>query len=518
MNSCSVRDLLRLALPPGTQLLTPELGLKHTINRVASLRSTLPALPALHGGELVLLSVREALALDERLTLRNIVGRLGDVRVAAVAYAGPRDAEATTAAAALGLSLLQLPDGVNPRAVERDVLHLLDNRDLQLERRAAQLYHALTQQVAGDEGIEALLKTLQKATGREIAFYGAASDLRHHLRGQPGAAILHDLPPRDFADLTPNGHPFIVRRIGRGESMLGYIALAGPALDHWDDAAVSQTAAALLLELAKQQAVRSAEARVGGELLHSIVGGKPADMVTVQEQAAELGYDLRSPHVAVLVASADRAVDADTLRDQLENTLGRDRIIAPHVLVDDVVLCLLPTDPRLEQPWKLVHTLAAELPISAGISQVAPTATSWQRAYGEAREALTLGQHLFGPRSLTAFRDLQVYRLLVELRSSSELWSFYHATLSPLIDYDRVHHAALLDTLEAYFATQGNLREASDRLNIHRNTLLYRLRRIGELCGIDVECSDDMLALQIALKAHRVFSAPVSLPEAPALA
>jgi sugar diacid utilization regulator len=146
--------------------------------------------------------------------------------------------------------------------------------------------------------------------------------------------------------------------------------------------------------------------------------------------------------------------------------------------------------------------------------QPATTIGDWQRSYHEAVQTLALGQRLFGPYSLTAFRDLHIYRLLFELRFSPELWRFYHATLGTLIEYDREHRSALIETLEAYFATQGNLMQASERLHIHRNTLLYRLRRISQLNGINLECAEEMLALQVALKAHRVLH---TMPEPPSV-
>ncbi|HEY0736892.1 MAG TPA: helix-turn-helix domain-containing protein [Herpetosiphonaceae bacterium] len=519
MNSCSLRDLLRLALPPGTRLLTPKRGLRQPISYAVSLRVTPPAFPALRGGELVLLSLKEALALDEHLTLPNIVARLGEVRVGAIAYIGPLDAAAIAAATTWDLPLLQLPDGSNLKAAERDVLYLIDNPELQIERRAAQLYHALTLQVAGGAGIEALLTTIHEATDRPVAFYSAAGELLYQLGTQSSKELFHELRPAKLADASLNGHPFIVKRVGQSTTTLGYLALSGSSLDQWDDTAAGQAAAALHLELAKQQAVESVEARVGGEFLQSIISGGPTNLIALQEQAAELGYNLHQPHAALLIASADGTLSAANIRDRLQALLRRQHLTAPHVLYDQHVLCLLPTDEQLEQAWQIVRLLADELAISAGISQPASTIGEWQRAYSEASQTLALGQHLFGPYSLVAFRDLHIYRLLFELRSSPELWSFYHATLGTLIEYDRDHRAALIETLEAYFAAQGNLIQASERLHIHRNTLLYRLRRISQLNGINLECAEEMLALQVALKAHRVLHTqrepPVVRPGAP---
>ena len=90
------------------------------------------------------------------------------------------------------------------------------------------------------------------------------------------------------------------------------------------------------------------------------------------------------------------------------------------------------------------------------------------------------------------------------LRESPELWEFYRATLASLAEYDRLQDAELLKTLEAFFANLTNLTRTAQALHVHRNTLLYRLGRIAEISGLDLEDAEDRLALWLALKAHRV--------------
>ncbi len=57
-----------------------------------------------------------------------------------------------------------------------------------------------------------------------------------------------------------------------------------------------------------------------------------------------------------------------------------------------------------------------------------------------------------------------------------------------LAQYDQRHRKKdrLLAALEVYLDCKGNMTEASERLEVHRNTVEQRLRRIHELTGIDV--------------------------------
>ena len=56
-------------------------------------------------------------------------------------------------------------------------------------------------------------------------------------------------------------------------------------------------------------------------------------------------------------------------------------------------------------------------------------------------------------------------------------------------------------TLDAFLRAGGNHMRAARDLNVHRNTLIYRLERIQELLGgADLEDPETRLNLQLALK------------------
>src|SRR5215210_2048274 len=98
MPPISVRDVLRLALPPGTLVAAGAAGLAHQVTWVTTPRATLPAFVNLRGGELALIPVAAAQALDERLTLASLIERLAHVPVAAIGAIGDISDQARAAA------------------------------------------------------------------------------------------------------------------------------------------------------------------------------------------------------------------------------------------------------------------------------------------------------------------------------------------------------------------------------------------------------------------------------------
>jgi purine catabolism regulator len=86
------------------------------------------------------------------------------------------------------------------------------------------------------------------------------------------------------------------------------------------------------------------------------------------------------------------------------------------------------------------------------------------------------------------------------LQNCNELDEFYKQTLAKLVEYDANHNTQLVSTLEAFFAHHGNASQTAESLYLHRNSLLYRLERIREISGLNLDDADDRFSLQLALK------------------
>ena len=99
--------------------------------------------------------------------------------------------------------------------------------------------------------------------------------------------------------------------------------------------------------------------------------------------------------------------------------------------------------------------------------------------------------------------DLGVYRLLLALRERGELEPFIRRALEPLLR-DQRHADTLIETLEAFFASNGNSTKAAERLHLHRNSLLYRLNQARDLLHQDLDDPETRLTLQLAIKGLRV--------------
>ncbi|MFB7913037.1 PucR family transcriptional regulator [Streptomyces sp. NPDC056061] len=124
---------------------------------------------------------------------------------------------------------------------------------------------------------------------------------------------------------------------------------------------------------------------------------------------------------------------------------------------------------------------------------LADLATAWHEASAAARAAAA--ESRFGP--VAQWSAIGPYRLLTALPAESAADPSVRALLSP-------GHADLARTAEVFLDCAGQASRTAAALGIHRQTLYYRLSRVHQLTGLDLNDGEDRLLLHMALKGARL--------------
>ncbi|MCX5279308.1 CdaR family transcriptional regulator [Streptomyces sp. NBC_00198] len=118
---------------------------------------------------------------------------------------------------------------------------------------------------------------------------------------------------------------------------------------------------------------------------------------------------------------------------------------------------------------------------------------AWQEAASAARAALA--EPRLGP--VAEWGAIGPYRLLTALPPESAHDPVVKALLAPA-------HRELARTAEVFLDLAGQAGRTAAELGIHRQTLYYRLSRVEQLTGLDLDDGEDRLLLHMALKGARL--------------
>ena len=543
----TVEDVIHLALPPGTTIAAGRAGLAREVTWATRIRSSPPAFGHLTGGELVLLPVAILAELDERLGLEEAIVRLADLGVAAAAILGTIAKPARAAADQAGLPLLALPKGADIGALERDAARLITERRRELQHRGQEVLRLLMDLAIAGAPLGDVVQELARISRRSVALEGRDGRLlAYHPAGRsaPAHGTVETMlgrdrpvvarwlrttaeaspadPPTATYDLDSTWSRLVSPVIGR-DGLLGSVSLIVPRRRATpEDAQVTaRGAAACAVVLAREQAAATVRREVELHVLDEVLDGALRSEATLLHQAKRLGHDLLASHVAV-VARMDtaatgpvRASAGDERWQGLEQVISRAATTRGGMVLwrvrNNGAEFVLPAG-EVREERRLAEALREDLgglvrtgndnALSLGVGTIRDGLAGIRRSHAEARQALLLGRRLQGAGHLTLFGDLGVYRLIYAAEHLPELNDLYSQTLGLLIAYDRQNTAGLVGTLDAFFAANGSPKEAAERLGVHRNTVLYRLDRIREITGYDLDDAGVRLRLQLALHVH----------------
>lgn len=157
-----------------------------------------------------------------------------------------------------------------------------------------------------------------------------------------------------------------------------------------------------------------------------------------------------------------------------------------HLFEHDNLHVLLYTAPQpgLSLPG-VIETLCYCDSIALGVSGTAPSLLRIAEQYKRARFALAAAE--FWRRPYVCFDQMGVFQTLFCASDPGLLEDFYKERLQTLEEYDVKHSSEYLCTLRAYLLSDCNLQDTATALHTHRNTVVYRIRKIKELLlsGID---------------------------------
>jgi len=120
----------------------------------------------------------------------------------------------------------------------------------------------------------------------------------------------------------------------------------------------------------------------------------------------------------------------------------------------------------------------------------------------EARIALVAARSSGKPESVATHDATGVQRMLMEWYASDTAPASVRAQLAPLERLGPARGETAIRTLAAYLDQQGSIVRTAGVLHLHRNAVAYRLRRITDLLGVDLDDPDQRLALQLACRAR----------------
>lgn len=396
-----------------------------------------------------------------------------------------------------------------------------------------EIYQQLARLSADDQGIEQIARALAQFSRRAVLIQDKrlqylaqisttelsnwtdildalqlASYLPPELHDRKQAHQVREPITQTFETCARLVMPIVTRNVARG-----YLSLISKKakFDARDRMIATQGALVCAIEMAKVKAVSVAEKKLRGDLIQAVLAQAitQADAMGWAERA---GFRKTGPFVVITMQWLGRETPSlrrleTIVSAQVKRQRGRALLSARE---NEIVALYAASEERgtsEAEQWAstILQAAQTEFPraqLAIGIGQPVARLLDVRASYRQAAQAMSLEQRLRHNKP-QVYANLGVYRLLLPLAETGELRAFADKVLGKLLhqENDKGH---LLETLRAYFQNRSNVMKTARALYIHRNTLLYRLERIRELGGFDLDNAETRLQLQLALRADEL--------------
>ncbi len=449
-----------------------------------------------------------------------------------------------------GFPLFEVPYHVPFLAITEAVASKIVNEQYSLLQRSLAVHEKLTKIVLEEKGLEAILSTLSALVGCSAVlfdFHGVVlceAAYRRHL----GAELIADLW-RMIGDRRADRQNFALSMEGVGSGVQVYPVVASHRIgaflavvkdsgdfSEYDRIILHNVVTVTALELVKKKAVAETEKRLAGDFFDELIASDLYEE-EIARRLAFFGLEPQSPHLIVLVdidvqegeEAAERGeAAAQDVKERLHWTV--DEFMARHDLLgisasrsDSVVVLVQPGKMDTKEIIRLAGELQAviaemlpEISVSVGIGRPHRQLIDLRQSYYEASYAIKIRKLKGEPRVIASFDDLGSYGLLLGLQDTLSLEVFYDSVLGKLQDYDEQNSSDLVKSLACFLEANGHWGDAAEKLYVHRHTLRYRMKRVEEITGRDLNQSQDRMEFWLALKAKELIDQSKKGKPAPA--
>lgn len=547
----TVRDALKIDTLQGAKVVGGKAGLDREVHFVNIME--VPDVGRwMKGGEFLLTA---GFAFQEVPELMDtIIDDLDAVEVAAFgiklgSYLSEIPAKLIEHANRLSLPLIELPPNIPYMDFMLPIFENLMMRQYSILKRVEQTHEQLIELALRGEGIKGICNALVNMLNMPVFI------LDNYGNSMKGSTLYPDISPnialweQEIIDFIQTEHLMndvnkaMWNRVSYKEDdslIIIPIEINGLIFSHlvvWDkedildeinQRALEHAATVIALETAKEHAVFESEQRIRGELLDELIWKRYKSEEAVAKRASFCNLNIRE-HLAIFVLEIDnyeeyilkkdlmeevleQSVKQDilqTTRFYLSNYLGRVPLVYQRSnSVVGIIPYTLDEVNAVKEVFQTIRNVIIEkikgLDITIGIGRPSQGIRELDTSFEEAQQTIKVQHRVKGKPKVGFFRDQGAYCLLSELKDSLKLGVFYDESIGKLEEYDQRNNGELLQTLEEYYNCGHNIRETSEALYLHRNSIIYRLKKIEQITGKDLSSSEDNFELQLGLKILRL--------------
>ncbi len=146
--------------------------------------------------------------------------------------------------------------------------------------------------------------------------------------------------------------------------------------------------------------------------------------------------------------------------------------------------------------WLGLHKDFMSYHLRMSVGPVIQDAQNLVKSYRRGKSVLKMKK--YGEENLIFYEDIGIDKILLGVDDKLVLADLYEETLGPLLAYDQIHGTQFMEILRLYLQYNSSVQAVAEATYTHRNTINYRMKKIREILGSELEETEERFRYQLA--------------------
>jgi len=445
----------------------------------------------------------------------------------------------------LDFPIIELPSDISYVDILLPLIGEVLEKDAYLLKRSEKIHKELTNVVLRGGGIDHIAQTLYKLIPRPVLIQDKNQEILALVGDLEEEKIIKNclhIPKSKIKNKLDNNKVVKVLETNKfsrlmapiivSGNILGYVSIfetSDKKIEQIDYRAVEHAATVIALEMLKEKEQTETEKRLKTELLTDLIQGNYSSEKSIIKRANYLGWNFKKDYLAVVIDIHDLESyylnldyqDEEHIQEVKDNIK---ELVRWELLMDNKETILINKSDSLiifyncqdlksredrkkdslkfaQKIRKKILERIPQIIISIGIGNFHKNIEGLRCSYQEGYRAIKIGKKVYKENGIYHYDELGIFKILVELEDKDILKNFQREVLGNFLNEDA---GELLETLDALLKNLGNKSSAAEELNIHRNSLNYRIKKFSKLLDLDLNDSENWLKIYLAVKINQI--------------
>jgi sugar diacid utilization regulator len=265
---------------------------------------------------------------------------------------------------------------------------------------------------------------------------------------------------------------------------------------------LSMLASAISAEMQKNKFLHYTRGLLYEEFIVDLIEGRVKNSNVIDEKVKSLNLGLKKFIHVITVEIREFDVtyfSIPYMRDYLEKMISGSKAL---IYNDNITMISSYGGEReiFESDAVRLRDFLKDYKLHAGLSRPFSKLEELKDHYYQSLEALELGTHIDSDVTIYAYDDYAIYHIAKVCADSSDLKQFYHPKLEYLMEYDAEHKTSFTDSLYTYLKHSRNITNTAKALHLHRNSMIYHLKRIEEILNFSLSDNEMLLHIELSFR------------------